>query len=194
MITQKFKGVMLSRTKCVNNILKTYALSEKRERNDWYGVARHLARQLAHDRPYYASQCAGVMAALSPLKTWEENLDIAYDFIEHGIMSHTYLFVNKAERIMNCDGGTATICSILNGRKITAFFLNIMGDNNTVTIDRHALSIALGRDTYDHDYRGMTARQYAFFQECYVIAATKERIKPSLMQSTTWQTYRRLKI
>ncbi len=191
---QKHKGVILTRRRCVNNILTTYYQRKEGDLYDWYVEARVLSQQLAFDRPFSASQCAGVISALSPLKSWDENIKIAHDFIEYGIRSHMFTFVEKAELIMNCDGTDEAILDILNGRKISAFYLNIMGRSDVVTIDRHALSVVLGRDTNDNDYAGMTARQYAFFQECYITAAYKMGIVPSMMQSVTWLVYRRNKL
>lgn len=74
------------------------------------------------------------------------------------------------------------------------FFLNIAfaSDLQTVTIDRHALDVALaGR--LDTEKRQMTSKQYEFFCNCYRIAAAKRGVPPYLMQSATWVKWRKMK-
>jgi hypothetical protein len=104
-------------------------------------------------------------------------------------------FKDKAKRIIESDGSDEQILAILNGRKISSFYLNIKYPNkaNNVTIDRHALSIALGYWVTDEDYRGMTANQYNFFVQCYTLAAMKVETTPLLMQSSTWVRWRKIK-
>ena len=84
---------------------------------------------------------------------------------------------------------------VLKGRKIVSFFLNILypEQNTNVTIDRHALSVILGYSVDDTDYRGITAKQYDFFQKSYIIASNKVGIAPLEMQSVTWQIWRKEK-
>ena len=102
---------------------------------------------------------------------------------------------HKANKIIDCDGSDEAILAILNGRKITSFYLNIMYPHKVefVTIDRHALSIALGYWISEKDYAGMTANQYNFFEQCFTLAAMKADISPVLMQSSTWVRWRKIK-
>jgi hypothetical protein len=202
MNTQTFKGKELSRTKVKNNILKIWNLTDQSERFDWYQDANDFcsgftnALQLLHQPKdkTHAIAC-GVVAALSPVKTWSQNKMCAIKMLETGDCGHMGQFKDKAKRIMNSDGSDDAILSILNGRKISAFYLNIKYPNvaNNVTIDRHALSIALGYWTNDEDYQGMTASQYNFFVQCFILAAVKVGVSPLLMQSATWVKFRKVK-
>lgn len=190
---QVFKGQVLTRTKVVNNILRTYQKRTSADVFDWYNEAHDYAQYLSRRTGKSVAQCCGVIAALSPLKTWEQNKIIAYSMLTSNRGQHTKVFIIKASQIMKSNS-IEEICDILNGRKITAFFLNILRpqDSSVLTIDRHAIAISLGRDARDNEQR-LTESQYNFFVECYTIAAAKADIKPILMQSITWEAWRRLK-
>lgn len=196
-----FKGQKITRTKCKNNILKIYNQTSEDERYDWYQEANDYAlNELTfgsneQEVERYHKIACGVIAALSPVKSWSENKRVAKQLIETGECGHMKQFVNKAKRIMQSDGTDEQILSILNGRKISAFYLNIAYPNkaNNVTIDRHALSVALGYWVTDEDYRGMTANQYNFFVQCYILAAMKAEVSPLIMQSATWVKWRKIK-
>lgn len=204
MVHQIFKSENLTRTKVKNNILKIWGLTGETERYNWYGEALKYAESLAvdieileesTDRTININKAVGVLAALSPIKTWEQNKKCAFQMILTGKCGHTQLFVKKAQDILNSDGSDEAILSILNGRKISAFYLNIRYPEkaNYITIDRHALSIGLGRWTTDEDYQGMTAKQYEFFVQCYTLAAMQVGVTPLLMQSATWVKWREIK-
>lgn len=192
---QRFKGSVLTLTKTVNNILSVYNRANDTFTNDWYKEAHDYACHIAtmHDVP--VSVACGILAALSPLKTWHENKIIARNFLITGNAKHTKLFQGKAEAILEAGDNVELIADILNGRKITAFFLNILNPNcsNVVTIDRHALSVALGYSVAESEYRGVTATQYTFMVSAYHLAGKKAGISPILMQSTTWQVWRQEK-
>lgn len=189
---QVFKGQLLSLNKVVNNILEVYNRAGEAFANDWYKEANEYASYLAamHDVP--VSKVCGIIAALSPVKKWHENKLCASTFLATGDAKHIKCFSQKAKDILESDGEVTTIAEILNGRKITAFFLNILNPNcsNAITIDRHALSIIVGYSVTDKQYRGITGTQYEFFVLAYHLAAKKAGISPILMQSTTWQQWR----
>lgn len=197
MVRQVFKGKTLTRTTVKNRILKIWEMTDETERFDWYANANALAKALALSHQKDFSKTVGVIAALSPVKTWEQNLVVARELIMKGDCGHIEQFKNKARRIL--DDTTAStdeaILDILNGRKISAFYLNIKYPNraNHITIDRHALSIALGYWTTDEDYAGMTAKQYEFFVQCYILAAMQAGVSPLTMQSATWVKWRKIK-
>lgn len=202
MVKQIFKGKALTRTKVRNNILKIWDLADESEKFNWYQDAHEFCKQfenslqvLEQPKEVIHSIACGVVAALSPVKTWEQNKKCAIEMLETGDCGHMKQFKGKAKRIIECDGSDEAILDILNGRKISAFYLNIKYPNlaNNLTIDRHALSIALGYWTTDEDYQGMTATQYNFFVQCFTLAAIKVGVSPLLMQSATWVKFRKIK-
>jgi hypothetical protein len=192
-----FKGERLSRTVVKNNILRIWGMTSDEERNDWYLEALEYAQILAEKirGANSVNKACGVIAALSPVKTWRDNKNIALDMIMYGDCGHMNQFKDKARRIMSSSGEDDVILDILNGNKISAFYINIRYPHKAevTTIDRHALSIALGRWVTDEEYRGMTTNQYEFFMHCYAIAGAKVGVSPVLMQSATWTKWRKIK-
>jgi hypothetical protein len=192
---QRFKGQTLTLTKCVNNILKVYNNSDKTISTNWYIEANEYATTLAILFNVKLSVACGVIAALSPLKSWDENKLIARSFLHNGKGKHTKAFIDKANQIKVSNGDVETIATILNGNKTISFFINILEphEQNFVTIDRHALSIAIGRNIKENEGKGITFNQYQFFVNVYNVAGAKAGISPVLMQSITWVTWRELK-
>ncbi len=188
---QQFKNEQLSRTVVKNRIIKLFNQTTTDERFDWYQDANNFAKNLHSNH----SKAIGVIAALSPVKTWDQNKVCAKYFINKGVSGHMKQFTEKADRILRSDGTDEEILSILNGSKISAFYMNIKYPQHgaNVTIDRHALSICLNRWVTDKEYSGMTAKQYAFFQNCYILAAIQLGETPLLVQSATWVLFRKIK-
>lgn len=203
---QKFKGKTLYTKTVTDNILRVYDAAT--DKSDWYQDANEWAKDIAYKylyrplpspkgqndiypplQPYYNKVC-GIIAALSPLKSWQENKNITITFLRDGKGKHTKVFKQKAQDILDSDGDVDTIASILNGNKITSFFLNILNPQTiqAVTVDRHAISVALN-NSVTGDY-SMTVNQYEFFQNCYRIAAQKRGIRPLQMQAVTWVQWR----
>ena len=188
----QFKNKELTATKVVNSIVKFYHMSGPEDRFDWYGEANKIACEMGN--PIIT---AGVIAALSPVKDWTQNIKCAWNAIEGRKIGHIKQFESKALAILALDeDATASdVLGILRGRKICSFYLNILfpEQKDEVTIDRHALSVALGHWITDEEYRGMTANQYKFFVNCYKRAAKKLEASPLLVQSATWVVFRKIK-
>ena len=214
-MTQKFKGLDLTRTQVKNNILKVWDYTTNQDRHDWYQEAHEYAVQLIweatdveyrhaarYDKPRISKAC-GVISALSPMVLWKVNKRLAWELIvdQHGEgwedLKCLKANAKKAWLIIQSDGSDDAILGILKGQKTSAFYLNIRYPEKAIclTIDRHALSIALGvRITKDNDELfQMTAKQYEFFQECYRWTAAKIGVSPLILQSATWLLWRREK-
>ncbi|MCB0444870.1 MAG: hypothetical protein KDC68_04305 [Gelidibacter sp.] len=195
MSKQRFKNQIITRRKVVNNILKIWNRASDDEKYDWYHNAHYTAKlmsqQVEGDNP--VSKTCGVIAALSPRKRWGINKEIAYDLITTGDCGHMELFKQKAKDILNSSGTDEEIGSILRGEKIVSFYKNIKypDSSDNITIDRHALSISLGKKISEEEYRGITKNQYNFFKDCYVAVAEKVGVPPILMQSATWVNWRK---
>lgn len=193
----KFNGKTYTQKKCVDNILRVYHSSESNPELDsqWYWDAHSIAMKIASDTNTPVYKVAGVIAALSPKVAWKRNVKIAREFITTGTTGHTTLFLNKARAVMDAPSITA-INGILGGNKIDSFFMNIMfpGVNTGhVTIDRHAISIAVGQALGENNLR-ITRNQYRFFVTCYQISADMlGQTLPQNVQSTTWVAWRKLK-
>jgi len=192
---QQFKGQVLTRTKVKNNIMHFYNQSDKSDKYDWYADAHKFAQELSKDYDIPITTSCGIIAALSPMKTWEQTKRCATSFLETGNGKHMKTFQKKSEEILSCDGSEECIKSILKGRKIVAFFINMLHPHkaDNVTIDRHALSVSLKRWVREEDYSGITKRQYKFLEDCYKYTADIIGISPVLLQSTTWERFRKIK-
>ena len=194
MTKQIFKGEVLTRTKVVNRLVATYLKTGSEDRYDWYLDAHNYAIYLAKTFNVSVVVASGIISALSPVKRWEENKKLAFTFIKTGgdCGGHMKQFLDKARLILQVATTEEDVIKILNGRKIVSFFRNILHPNDPtlVTIDRHALSLALGVSSTDELYSGMTKLQYEFFVHCYQRAAEKLGISPLLLQSATWVYFR----
>lgn len=188
---QKFKGYQLELKECVNNIIAVYEASEK-EGQFWYTTANLFALHLSETYSCSHLQAAGIIAALSPQKSWKENKKLANDFLRTGKAGHTGVMIQKCKDILKAST-VEDVAAILNGHKITSFFINIYcpEQRQVVTIDRHAQDIAFGR-VLDVS-RSMTAAQYQFFVNCYLIAANKLGIAGHELQAVTWVYWRQTK-
>ena len=135
----------------------------------WYDGARALAESLD---PANVRRGAGVIAALSPMLSWPQNLLRAKEVFETGTTRGLSRNVAKAVRIYN---GEDPI-DVLSGEKVRSFFHNIMGDDEGVTIDRHAIDIAYGRVMSDKERAEAVKRTkardgYAILRQAYLDAA-----------------------
>ncbi len=192
-----YKGLDLTRTKVTNRIIKTYLDAAEKDKFDWYKDAHNYAKYLASTFDVSVVVSAGIISALSPVKEWNQNKKLAFEFLRTNgnCGGHMKQFLEKARLILLTAITEEDALTILNGRKITSFFLNILHPNRieAVTIDRHALTIATGIVVTDQFYAGMTKNQYNFFVDCYKRAAEKMKVSPLLIQSATWVYYRKNK-
>jgi len=195
---QKFKGKTLFRKTCVDNIIKIYNDTRvKDEGFDWYKVANELANSMAYEFGLNTLQVAGIIASLSPLKSWDENKRIARQFLTNGNGKHTEAMKSKARdiKLYNSSSQREFILATLKGNKISNFFLNIAFPNadNHVTIDRHAIAVILGRSIKENEGAGITYKQYEFLASCYRDAAKKLGVLPNVVQSVTWVKWKQIK-
>jgi len=188
----------------VRNILKVYRKATDQEYKagrEWYQVANSEAQQIALG--VSLSQAVGVIAALSPNNKWTRNVINARDMINAYNLGNsldsfkvsTY-GANKRKAWSILEDGLcsdADILKRLNGRKVQAFYSNIMGCDNVCTIDGHALNIALGkRHSLTSDANRVGVRLYRELVEAYTRAARREGLKGYEMQAITWTAWRRL--
>ena len=174
-----------------------YDISSEEDRIDWYSLANGYARGLAIDEHGIThSQAIGVIAALSPRMSWELNKNAAFEMIRFGDCKAMKVFKGKAREILRYnEPSDEVILGVLNGPKIQSFYLNIKypQDSSNVTIDRHALSVALGYWIGEKEHGQLTPSKYQFVVEAYVLAAHQVGISPVLMQSATWSKFRKIK-
>lgn len=181
-----YNGKKYGRRHVINNIKREY-LSVKNPAKNFYTNAAHFARSLEGISGITFKQVAGVIAALSPLKSWSQNKRLTIDAVFGNKIGHTKLQTGKAKAILSSFyPTTADIEGILSGTKTINFFLNIIDEKDAITIDRHAVNLALNRFVYS----GLHNNAYTFFQQCYMKAAEELGVKPHELQSATWTSWR----
>lgn len=152
----------------------------------WYGRAMDAAAAILPADP---NRAAGVIASLSPRCQWRTNVSWAaavIDAAERGDTEppavHTRAMRALAWRIAR---GEAPL-DVLNGPKVRAFYRNIVGDSDAVTVDVWAARAAEGVS----DPRGPSGRRYALLAEAYRSAARVLDIPPRDLQAAVWVNVR----
>ena len=200
----KIGDVTYSRTKIKNNIIKTYNQKTQSELNDWYQEAHDFGIEVSGMfKDVSKRQVLGIISALSPLKEWNKNKELAVDLILTGNCGHMKRNIQKARDILALNGycnkhSDAMILDfkirqILNGEKTKAFYTNMAYPKGKgVTIDRHAIAIAIGRNATDKE-QAISKQVYTFIENCYIMTSETLGLAPLHLQSITWQTWKRIK-
>jgi hypothetical protein len=167
----------------------------------WYERGCEFCHSIDRDNSIPAGTTAGVVAALSPLNHWQTQVDYTPGIISrachlihagrnpHGAITLSF-FRNKdkAARILQ---GEAPL-SVLGGDKVRSFFANLTGDDDAVTIDRHAIDIS-GFSSKSADVGKLTAGAYARIAFAFRAAAHDLGLTPCGIQALTWCYWRELK-
>jgi len=192
------------------NILAVFALASRGEHvegRSWYSRANAIACEIANEHGISVEQAAGVIAALSPSNRWERNIVDA----ENLIRAYSIGGAEEAENVKVCTYGkmrtkaiqileaTSIVdhASILNGRKITAFYECIIGRTDAVCIDGHAYSIWFGDRLTMKQVPNIGKKLYAEIVSDYVRAArilseNGTSVTAFEVQAITWCAWRRL--
>lgn len=183
---------MIAVEQMVENVCAVYNAAHKDEYSvNWYAIANAWIVKTAQVFDTTPDVVAYVVATLSPKLRWDKNLESALAMLELQVWGYTdkrnsALGKNTAKVFAAFDGErpyTAT------GDKVSSFQRNLLGDYDAVTIDRHAIAIALyglasiGSDSGDVK---ITANDYALFVHAYRIASQRLGVNPVTVQSTTW--------
>lgn len=197
-------------TRYIKAMLTLASEADIQQGKDWYQRARDLAYRLCEVYENVTiEQAVGVIAALSPNNKWERNCADAEALIKGQWMGADLKMIkvctfnknkDKAIQILNLTGDdlSSDIESILNGRKVVAFYRCIMGHDDTVCVDGHAYAIWLGERVPTTKTPSISATLYATITRAYVNVAKDsptvcgEQLTPAEVQAVTWVTYRRL--
>lgn len=187
------KGIPPEYRPSVRNILTIWAQATADDLDagaQWYPDAHKVAIDIAGD----GDVGAGVLAALSPQRSWSDNVTGAREFMRTGRCRYaTGRNISKAQSIL--DGGQWG--AVLGGPKVRSFAACIADpwDTYAVVVDRHAFDIAVGRVTSDAERNLLLKRAgtYDRFARTYRAAARVLDDLPMVVQATTWTTWRRLK-
>jgi hypothetical protein len=191
-------------TQHVRNILKVYRRATTDDiinGVEWYDRAKRYADTISKWTNTNLNTVIGVMAALSPNNKWERNVKDCErmvqawksgdDLDDFKVSCYNTMKLKAWSILENNLTSDDEILTRLNGQKIRSFYSNIRGLDE-VTIDGHALNIALGiRQGLTTDKTNMSKKVYRQMQEVYVRAAKRVGIKPHVLQAITWTTWKR---
>jgi hypothetical protein len=181
-----------------DRILAAYVKSSDDDIADgmsWYPRALALATELD---PTNVERAAGIIAALSPMTAWPLNVKRAREMYATGTTVGLSNSVKAATRIYNGEA----VLDVLNGPKVRSFYLNIMGDDAGVTVDRHAIDVAVGRVLSDSERAATVKRTkardgYDILRNAYIHAAailSEEMgrvVTGAQLQAVVWTYWRR---
>lgn len=191
-------------------IAKLYRSASEDEFNEgilWYEQAHEICKLIG--LKYYCPlpKVIGVMAALSPATNWQQNVSDTHNLImawHHGLNADEVVVTTygpnkaKAVRILNMDSSNErdieqVILHKSRINKTACFYLNILhpGNDDLVTVDRHAFRIALG-NADEADEICMTEKRYRNIQKAYQIAATGLDVSAIQLQAIVWCAFRRI--
>lgn len=203
---QKIKGAYYTQTGIINRLKYYYSLSTNEEVKEgliWYKKAHTFAALLAEKYNIPLIQVCGIIAALSPQVTWDQNRKLTIDFLNNGWVNNTTKLRNyKCLAILETTDEN-NILEILSPSakflKSRKFFINIYDYRraNDVTIDRHAIAAAIQPHTQtaaiSEAGRQISTNQYKFIESAFLRTAEIIGVKPHELQAVTWLTYRRLR-
>ncbi len=163
----------------------------------FYEGANGLCRLLSSIYGVTIESVCGLYAALSPLNTWDTNVDNVIHILRHVIRSEPFIGVNTTHR--NRDKAFRIIkgedpLSVLRGDKVRSFYRAMVDPSNVdhYPIDRHLINAALGtKVTKNTELRGIVTPNYQKVESVYRDLGKREGIGNRLA-SIIWFVQRRV--
>lgn len=172
------------------------------EGEKWYRDARLFCYQVSRTYGVSFRKVCAILAALSPRNRWQRNKDDCRNLVAYLVgASHTMpqcatysAMVDKSIKIFNAKtDSTREMLRILNGQKITAFFLNIYDYNSDcVTVDSWIQLISLGEYLAVDKRPSLTKTDYKLIEETIREIAATKRVAPPVMQAVLWISFKRM--
>ncbi len=167
----------------------------------WYAYAQDLAKQVTVNlrRKGFSIDfrtVAAVIAVTSNNMPWDRQIRVTEPICEAilngedpkllglGVM---FSYLDKAARIIDGD------MTALSGPKVTVFYHNIIGDYSKVTVDRHAVRVALNEYTDENTTNRWVkpdSRARMMQEAAYYIASEIMGDEPAVVQAIAWTVYR----
>lgn len=152
----------------------------------WYPLNGQWVIDQAYAHGYSVDTVAAVAAHLSPRIHWDRCKMLASNFLSgastYGIMKAR---LKAAQTALDSDEPLST----LKGNKVKAFAANLLGDEDSVTVDVWAIRIALNI-TATKGEEVSKAGVYDAIADAYREAARQIGVAPSTVQATTWVVIR----
>ncbi len=195
-------------TKNVSAMLQLASIADINDGIEWYARAGRLGERLADEYGCTIEQSVGVIAALSPNNKWKRNCQDAESCIKAWSLGREVMDIvcctypamkDKAKRILGLKAPSREdVAAILNGRKISAFALSILGEASAVCVDGHAFAIWLGERVPTTKTPSLGKKLYARISADYCTVSKRSKaicghdLTAAQVQAVTWVTYRRI--
>lgn len=155
----------------------------------WYQTARKLGKSLDHEFKLRPNSGAGIIAALSPSMSWENNQIEARSLIVAG-WSRLQSAANNHKALRIKAG--ANPLDVLGGNKVRAFYACIVdADDKRACIDRHAVAVYMGRHISDREQKGLErVGIYDRIANAYQRVADMFGVAVEVVQATVWTAWR----
>lgn len=181
----------------ITGILETACDTDIDKGATWYFDVNKLCEEMAkgselkHITPVHV---AGIIAALSPMRSWPDNINKARDAVDTGIargLGHT---VETATTIWHGFDPEIVISRTGNNPKVYSFFKNIAypETSDDVTIDRHMWNL-LFDDLGVVEKAGLRfkGREYQWAASQFRTVASGFDLLPHQLQAISWLAWRR---
>lgn len=151
---------------------------------DWmktYGAASH-----AH--------VAGIIASLSPMKSWDENLRLAEEVVATGTTNgFGYAVEDAVKMYRGAHPDDILFQPHRNNTKVRNFYKNMSepDSHEYVTIDRHMIGLLAGNPRATNVQPWITPERHAWAAERFQNVAVQIGIIPNQLQAITWVVCRR---
>jgi len=188
-------------SKNIHHVLGLANSTDFVEGEKWYRDARLYSFELSKKYGVSFRKVCAILAALSPRNRWQRNKEDAETLIQEclGLIPYgkyaTYgAMVDKARRIFASKvDSIQTMLTILNGQKISAFFLNIYDSNSQcVTVDSWIQLISLGEYLAVDKRPSLTKTDYKLIEETIKELASTKKVAPPVMQAVLWISFKRM--
>ena len=179
----------------VNNLLRLASVAIEQDLDGfWYVYQRYTLLSIANNYGVSLDTVTYVTATLSPALSWEKNLESVKAFFDewfgrYGNNRQTAYGTNvlKCEQYMQGQRQGAPT-----GRKVSAFYRNLLGDTQALTLDRHAIRAArwgvrnMGKESGVQD---ICQQEFTVVENAYRKAAKLMEVSPSYLQALIWQLF-----
>ena len=188
-------------TKNINHVLSQAIDQDYKDGQAWYRDARLFAFQVSKDYCVSFRKVSAILAALSPRNRWERNKEDCITLIkecqgfEVNAKYATYgAMVSKAKKIYHSKvDSIQVILKLLNGQKISAFFLNIYDyQSDCVTVDSWIQLISLGKYLSVDERPSLKKTEYKLISESIREIAALNKVTPPVMQAILWCSFKRM--
>lgn len=167
----------------------------------WYRDARLWAYGVSKEYGVSFRKVCAMLAALSPRSKWERNKLDCQNLIAFLTGNapmpkcSTYgAMVRKAISIFESkDDSTQAMTDLLNGPKITAFFLNIYDSaSERVTVDTWIHQVALGQYLEVEKRPALTRKDYSLIENLIKEISATKKVAPPVLQAVLWIAFKRM--